>query len=293
VTQWTTFDVEAPSAALLRATRGSKKDDLRDSIFASIEGCIFTAEVRVTSPGLVCGVEMARSKAEGLGCVVLTEMADGDVAMSTHPVLSIRGTAKAIAMVEDCVPGAIAKFSGIARAAREARELAGTRVRVVSGATKKMPEEIKSQVRHAIHCGGGSGCISNRPFLYIDKNYVRMFGGVRQALEAVSTMPGYVRVIQLRGLIADLATEARAAIEMKAEILMVDTGSVEDLDMVAAMVREAGRRECTTIAFAGDIALADIPAIAAHDVDVLDVGRAILDAPMVDIKVDVISGEDA
>jgi nicotinate-nucleotide pyrophosphorylase len=37
----------------------------------------------------------------------------------------------------------------------------------------------------------------------------------------------------------------------------------------------------------------EVCAIATHDVDILDVGRAIIDAPMVDIKVDVIGGEPA
>jgi nicotinate-nucleotide pyrophosphorylase (carboxylating) len=294
VTHRATFVTESPAATLLRAVRSSRKEDLRDQIFASLEGCLFTAEVRVTSPGLVCGVEMARNKAEALGCIVLKEITDGDTLLNnTHPVLSMRGPAKAIAMAEDCVPGAIAKFSGIARAARNARGLAGSRVKVVSGATKKMPDEIKAQLRRAIHFGGGSNCISDRPFLYLDKNYVRMFGGVRQTLAAVTAMQGYVRVIQLRGLVESLPSEARAAIEMEAEILMVDTGRLDDLDLVSSMVRQSGRRESTTIAFAGDIAMEEIPAIVAHDVDILDVGRAIIDAPMIDIKVDVVAGEIA
>jgi nicotinate-nucleotide pyrophosphorylase (carboxylating) len=267
------------------------KPDLRDSIFSSLKQHLFTAEVRVTTPGLVCGVESACAKVEKLGCVVLDGVKDGDVALADRPVLRLQGSAKSLAMAEDCVPGAIGKSSGIARAARHAQDLAGGRVRVVSGAAKKMPDEIKAQVRRAIHCGGVSVRLTDRPFLYLDKNYVRMFGGVRQTLAAVPAMTGYVRAIQLRGQIASLASEARAAIEAKAEILMVDTGRLEDLDTVVAMVRESARREVTTIAFAGDIAMTDISTIVAHEVDILDVGRAIIDAPMVDIKFDVLAGD--
>jgi nicotinate-nucleotide pyrophosphorylase len=35
----------------------------------------------------------------------------------------------------------------------------------------------------------------------------------------------------------------------------------------------------------------EIAALASHDVDILDVGRAIIDAPMVDIKLDVVAEE--
>jgi nicotinate-nucleotide pyrophosphorylase (carboxylating) len=288
-----TLVIESSAATSLPPERASKVYDLRDDIFSSLQGCLFTAEVRVTTPGLVCGVDLARTKAENLGCVVLSSLLDGDTASSEEPVLRLRGSAKSVAMAEDCIPGAIAKFSGIARAARHAQELAGKRLRIVSGAVKKMPEEIKAQVRRAIHCGGGCVCIAKHPFVYLDKNYVRMFGSVRQTLTAVESMAGFVRVIQLRGQVEDLLTEARAAIEMKAEMLMVDTGRVEDLDLVAAMVCESGRRKSTTIAFAGDIAMNDIAALAKHDVDILDVGRAIIDAPMVDIKLDVIAEEFA
>lgn len=262
-------------------------DDLRDTIFLPVADRIFTADVRVVSGGVISGVEHAGRKAIELGCEVLVCAADGDEADAETPILTLCGSAKAIAMAEDCVPGAIAKPSAIARATRLAQKLAGDRVRVVSGAAKKMPEEIKPQIRRAVHRGGGSGRISNVPFLYLDKNYVRIFGSVRKTLEAVAPMKGFVRAIQLRGLVEDIGDEARAAIELGAEILMVDTGRLNDLDLVARLVRQAGRREHTTIAFAGDIAMEDIATVVTHDVDILDIGRAVLDAPIVDIKFDV------
>ncbi len=262
-------------------------DDLRDTIFANVADRIYVADVRVTSAGVVCGVERAAQKAKDLGCEVLHAAADGDEADTQLQILTLRGSAKSIAMAEDCVPGAIAKPSGIARAMRQAQALAGGRVRVVSGAAKKMPEEVKEQIRRAVHRGGGSGRISEKPFLYLDKNYVRIFGSVKNTLEAVAPMKGFVRAIQLRGLVEDIATEASTAIEFGAEILMVDSGKLKDLDLVSKLVRDAGVRDRTTIAFAGDISMNDIPDVAAHDVDILDIGRAILDAPIVDIKFDV------
>jgi len=264
-------------------------EDLRDVIFRSIAGRVFVAEIRVTTSGTVSGVAMACRKAQETGCTVLRHIEDATFTEASDPVLVISGPPKAIAMAEDCVPGAIAKPSGIARAARRAQELAGDKVRVVSGAAKKFPLEVKDQVRRAIHKGGGSGRIAPLPFVYLDKNYVRMFGGVRQTLEGISAMQGYTRAIQLRGLVEDIAEEARIALEFGAEILMVDTGRLEDLDAVAAIVRAAGRRAQTTIAFSGDIELDHIPQIASgHDVDILDIGRAVIDAPMVDVKFDVV-----
>ncbi|NLH80936.1 MAG: hypothetical protein GX458_08860 [Phyllobacteriaceae bacterium] len=267
-------------------------DDLRDTIFASLGDRIFEAQVTVTEAGLVCGLEIAAQKAVSLGCRVLRAVADGDRVEAGAPLLVLSGTAKAIAMAEDCIPGAIGKPSATARAVAEAQRRAGARVRVVSGAAKKLPEEIKPQIRRAVHRGGGSGRIHDGPFVYLDKNYVRMFGSVAKTLAAVAGMTGYARVIQLRGLIEDIAEETRAALAAGAEILMVDTGRLADLDLVSDLVRIAGRRETTTIAFAGDILMDDIAEISRHDVDILDIGRSVLDATMVDVKFDV-GGEDA
>lgn len=265
-------------------------DDLRDTIFASLGDRRFTARVSLAEPGLVCGVDLAAEKVASLGCRVHRRLADGDLAEAGRPVLVFDGTAKQVAIAEDCVPGALGKTSAIARAVAEAQRRAGPRVRVVSGAAKKMPEEIKAQVRRAVHRGGGSGRIADGPFVYLDKNYVRIFGSVAKTLAAVAHMTGYTRVIQLRGLIEDIGTETEAALAAGAEILMVDTGRLADLDLVSDLVRAAGRRAETTIAFAGDIAMEDIAEIAGHDVDILDIGRAVLDAPMVDVKLDVVDG---
>lgn len=267
--------------------------DLRDEIFASLADKVFTARIRAREPGLVCGLETAREKLESLGLAVLHGLEDGDSARADEDLLVFRGSAKAVAMAEDCVPGAIAKPSGIARAARRAAELAGDRVRVVSGAAKKMPLEIKAQVRRAIHLGGGSGRMVDGPFLYLDKNYVRMFGSVAATLQAVAHMRSYARVIQLRGLVEPLEAEARAALAGGADVLMVDTGRVEDLELVSALARATGRRQAVRIAFAGDIALEDIPDLARRDVDILDIGRAVIDAPLADLKMDVLPVEAA
>lgn len=268
--------------------------DLRDIIFKSIAGRTFVAEVKVTTSGVVSGVDMACRKAEEAGCSVLRHVEDAAFANSCEPILIISGSPKSIAMAEDTVPGAIAKPSGIARAIRLAQELAGGKVRVVSGAAKKLPFEIKEQVRRAIHRGGGSGRITSPPFVYLDKNYVRMFGGVRRTLEGISGMHGYTRAIQLRGLVDEIADETRIALEFGAEILMVDTGNLADLERVSAIVRASGRRDQTRIAFSGEIELNQIPHIVAnYDVDILDIGRGIIDAPMVDIKFDVVGEADS
>lgn len=261
--------------------------DLRDSIFFSLEGRVFTATIAMRSPGMVCGMEYALEALASVGCSVVFARSDGDLVQPNDPVLVFSGTAKAVAMAEDVVIGALAKASGIASAASRAVSLAGGKVRIVSGAAKKLPVEIKAQVRRAIHVGGASGRIAEGPFVYLDKNYVRMFGSVAKTLEGVAHMQGYAKVIQLRGLVENIDAEAKAALDGGADILMVDTGNVEDLQRVANLARAGGKRDKVTIAFGGGIKLESIPALATLDVDILCIGQAIIDAPLADCTLDV------
>ncbi len=258
--------------------------DIRDQIFAGLGGRTFTASLRAVTPGVLAGVEAAERWASDLGLQVEWAWAEGDWLPAGAEVARLRGRAKAIALGEECLLGCLGKASGIATAARRARELAAGRVRVVSGAWKKMPPELKEMVRRAVQVGGIPFRILDEPFLYLDKNYVRMLGGIEAALAAVQGLGG-VRVIQVRGEEASIAEETVRACRAGAGVVMVDTGRWEDaLAALGAAAPYPGVR----IAFAGGIRLEDIPALADLGIHILDIGAAIVDAPLLDLQLDAV-----
>lgn len=263
--------------------------DLRDDIFAAVMNRQITAAITVEESGLICGMKFAREKLNTLGAIIHHWVDDGTPVAKGDIILTFSADPKTVAIAEDMVMGCIAKPSGIARAARRAVDLTQGKVQIVSGAWKKMPSEIKHLVRHAIMTGGSVGRIVEGPFIYLDKNYVRIFGSVKATLEAVKDMAEYAKVIQLRGLIEGIDEETRAALKAGAEVLMVDTGSLEDLKLVGKIVRDSGQRDRVKIAFAGNIKINDIPMLINYDVDILDIGSQIIDAPLLDLKLDVIS----
>jgi nicotinate-nucleotide pyrophosphorylase (carboxylating) len=160
--------------------------------------------------------------------------------------------------------------------------------RVVCGAWKKVDPSIRAGLRRAVLTGGAGIRISDRPFVYLDKNYVRMFGGVRTAVERAKAHDGGRLVaVQLRGEQAAIASEATAALVGGADILVVDTGRLEDLDAVAREGRGAGWREKVQLAFGGGVTLATVAEAATAGADIVDVGRAIVDAPLLDFSLDV------
>lgn len=266
----------------------SQPKDLRDDIFATVQHQEFTANITVWDAGVICGMRCARETLESLGAVIRHMTDDGTHMAAGDLVLSFTATPKVIAQAEDTVLGYIAKPSGIATAARRTVDLAQGRLKIVSGAWKKMPQEFKGLLREAIIAGGAAVRIIDQPFVYLDKNYVRMLGGVGPTLAAVSGLTGMTKAIQLRGEIEDIAAETRAALAGNAQILMVDTGSRADLAIVSQTLRDLGAREKVSIAFAGQVKIADIPDMLELDVDILDVGTQIIDAPLLDLKLDVV-----
>jgi len=187
------------------------------------------------------------------------------------------------------VIGALAKTSGIATTANRAVKLAAGKIRVVSGAWKKMPLEIKHMVREAIRIGGVYSRIADTNFVYLDKNYVRIFGSIRAALEATSELPDHLKVIQLRGETEDISLEVEEAVSGRANILMVDTGCVEDAIQTIKVLKKMGIRDEKQVAFAGGVKISEIPRYSQLGIDILDIGTQIIDAPLLDMKMDVVS----
>lgn len=261
--------------------------DLRESIFSSLNGREFSAALAAED----CGVLAGRQAAEALFCEADLTLywikADGDKLSSGDVIVKAHGSAHGIARLEERLPGCLCKPSGIATAARQAVRLADGKIRVVSGAWKKLPPELKGMVRSAAAVGGIASRIVDGPFVYLDKNYVRMLGGIAATLEAVRDLPG-AKVIQVRGEEASIYEETCRACAHQADVVMVDTGKRPDAMQALAAARDYPG---VKVAFAGKVRLEEIPELANLGLHILDIGAAILDAPLLDMKLDVLRGD--
>ena len=261
--------------------------DIRDRIFKNEKNTRVIAVITSTVPGVIVGIEDLKKKATEIGIKVLYTVEEGSEVKPGDVIAKIEGTPKLIAIAEDTLLGIISKPSGVATVARTAVDLVRGKITIVSGGWKKVPPEIKYKLRNAASIGGVKTRITEHPFVYLDKNYVRIFGGIKEALEAVKSLPG-TKAIQIRGETKDIGEEAIEAVLAGADIIMVDTGKIEDLRKVTTILREKGLREKVKVAFAGGITLSQITSMRNEDVDILGIGRAIVDAPLLDVRLDVI-----
>jgi nicotinate-nucleotide pyrophosphorylase (carboxylating) len=261
--------------------------DIRDEIFRECRGRRTTGIVTAEASGVLSGIRHAHISMESLGLSFSTALADGSELTTGQEIARIIGNPVQIAQAEERVIGLLSKPSGIATAARKALQKAGGRYQVVSGGWKKMPLEIKNIIRQAVRDGGIDVRISEAPFVYLDKNYIRILGGVRQAVHAVLALNRTI-VVQIRGETSSVENEAIEAVHAGAHVVMVDTGRTEYLKEVTHALRDQGLRSRVRIAFAGNISLNDLDSLAQMDLDIVDIGYAILDAPCVPMRFDVV-----
>jgi nicotinate-nucleotide pyrophosphorylase (carboxylating) len=259
-----------------------REDIFRKQLFRQITGVLVAEQA-----GVLSGIQRARHIMGALGLSVASSLKDGSLIEEDQKIVHVTGNPIQIAQAEERLIGALSKFSGIATASKTALQKSNARYKVVAGGWKKMPFELKEPIQQAIRDGGVNPRMSDEPFIYLDKNYVRMLGGVRKAVEAAEGFKRMI-VIQIRGETGAISEEAIEAAKAGAHMVMVDTGSHDHLRSVGHTLAASGLRPQVKIAFAGNIRLVDLEALWQFDLDVVDIGYAILDAPCLPMRFDVV-----
>ena len=263
--------------------------DIRTLIFEQYANDEYLAHIRTEGQGILSGVEEALGIADALGIRVEAHRCEGDAVCAGEVVMTLRGTPLALAKAEEQMIGAMAKPSGIATAARQFAEAAGDELHIICGAWKKAPMSVRAPFRRAVQTGGCGIRMLEQPMVYLDKNYVAMLGGVKDTLNTVKgiqQLQDRKIVIQVKGTRESVASECWAAAHFGADVVFVDTGRIEDLKEIDKAVEYM--EKLPIFAYGGNVTLADVPIVKASRVSILGVGRAILDAPMLDMKLDVV-----
>ena len=262
-------------------------NDIRDTIFKGIFDRKITATITAEKGGCLSGIDEAEKAALEIGIEIGFYKNEGDELNPGDKIAWVSGSPKQITVAEDRIIGCMSKFSGIATAARRAVSLADGRIRIVSGSLKKMPNEIKGSIRKAIATGGADVRISRTPMVYLDKNYIRMLGSIKDALKSVEELDNLVKVIQIKGKDKSVVEETLEAIEGGCNLLMVDSGNIDDLEECLKTLESTGKGGEVKVAFSGGIKIVDIPELCRYKIEALCIGKEIVDALLLDMKLDV------
>lgn len=262
--------------------------DVRYDIFSEIIEKTFKAELTAERKGIFSGVKEVLKQSQEVGVNLELFLQDGDNVKKGQKIGIVKGNPVSIAIAEEKIIGCLAKYCGIATAANYAIRKANGKVKIVAGSWKKMPPQIKEGVRDAVSSGGATSRICDGQMLYLDKNFIKMFGSIEKSLKAVGNMEGYDKVVQLKGTDFSIEEETEQAINGGADILMIDTGKVDDVHRCLDIIMKLHMRDRVRIAFAGNVKINRIEELSQLDIDILCIGKEIVDAKILDFRLDVV-----
>jgi len=261
---------------------GTAKPRLSDALLAGVCG-FRRGLVSATEPGVIAGLKLVEPALAEIGGGSWTLLAvEGSSVQATQPLLEICGSAAELARAEDHVLGPLGWASGIATRCRAITERAPSSLRIVCGGWKKLPAALKPLLRAGLAAGGVGPRLLDGEFVYVDKNAARMLGGIEGAVAAGVAVDHGPVAVQARSVEAALRA-ARAG----AGAVMVDSTALEVLAEVDRALRREGLRDAIELAFGGGVTGARLTEIEAAGADVVDIGRGILDAPLLDLRFDV------
>lgn len=246
------------------------------------------SQIQITQDGVLAGMKTMVQSAIELGLEVDYALSSGTKCTAGSIVAKFIGTSNSIIKGEDRLLGLISKPSGIATAVKKAIDSAGN-IQIVCGGWKKVIPETKAILRQTVATMGLETRILSEPFVYLDKNYVRLFGSIKNTLKSAGQIKDRLYAIQVKGETDKIYNEAVSAAINGAHVIMVDTGSIEDFRKCSYELKSKGLRDQVKLALAGGITVERLPELQDEDIDVIDIGRSILDAPMLDFRYDIIS----
>lgn len=204
---------------------------------------------------------------------------DGDAIAAGAVLCSLHGPARSILIAERTALNFLQLLSTTATVTAEyVHAVAGTTCRILD--TRKTIPGLRLAQKYAVRCGGGE---NHRVGLFdailIKENHIMSSGGIAAAIDAArqrhAHMPVEIEVESIK--------ELRAALDAKAERLLLDNFSNEMLETAVAINRAEGDPPAELEA-SGGITLDEIAAVAATGIDYISVGALTKNVRAVDLS---------
>lgn len=246
------------------------------------EDSFSVARVKFKQRGILAGSDVFKWVFEILDPDVSVEFNknDGKVVECGEEIAELRGRTLSILKGERVALNFLQRMSGISTLANEyASMLDGMGVRVVD--TRKTTPGLRLLEKYAVKMGG---CYNHRynlsDAIMIKDNHIKAVGSIGEAVKRARREAPHTIRIEVEVENFDQLDEA---IDSKADIIMLDNMSVEDMRRAASIVD--GR---AIVEASGNICIENIVEIAKTGVDVISVGALTHSAKSADISLNII-----
>ena len=241
------------------------------------------ATIVAHQPITVAGVAAAKQVLHAVDASlrIIHAVKDGARVARGRSILTVEGDARSLLMAERVTLNFLQRLSGIATlTARFRKAVRGSRVRILD--TRKTTPGLRALEKWAVALGGGS---NNRFSLgdgvLIKDNHLELAGhDVASACRlARKRAPRRLKIEVEAGTLG----EVRAALDGKADIILLDNMSVPAIKRSVKLIRNRA-----TVEVSGGVTLANVRKIAAAGPGRISIGALTHSAPAADLSMDIV-----
>ncbi len=247
------------------------------------------AHIRSEQEGVVAGLVEADLLFSYFGCSVTLFCRDGDTVASGDILLSVRGRASSVLLVERTALNIIGRMSGIATQTRKLSGIvAAVNPRCKVTATRKTSPGFRIFDKKAVVIGGGDPHrFSLSDGILIKDNHLALVP-LKDAIRAAKKASAYKKIeveVETREAALQAAREG-------ADILMFDNMNFRQVTETLDALKTAGLREGLVIELSGGIDENTIKSYAAFDIDRISIGALTHTVKNFSITLEILPGPE-
>ncbi len=209
---------------------------------------------------------------------------DGDSVKNGQKLGVIIGDIRVLLSGERTALNYLQRMSGIATYTNSiAKLLEGTNTKLLD--TRKTTPNMRVFEKYAVKVGGGYNHRFNlSDGILLKDNHIGAAGGVKQAVEMAKEYAPFVRKIEVEVENLEMLKEA---LEAKADIIMLDNMSVEDMKTAVALCKGKAETECS-----GNVTKENVARLVDIGVDYISSGALTHSAPILDLSLKNLSPKE-
>lgn len=245
------------------------------------ENDFLKAELNTRSEGPLCGCNVFKTVYKILSDDVKIKFyfKDGDIIKKGDKIADLEGPAKDLLMGERVSLNYIQRMSGIATETRKYQDaIAPYSAKIVD--TRKTTPNFRAFEKYSVKVGGGALHRFNlSDCAMIKDNHIRLAGSLTNAVNKLRESISHAHKIEVE---CDTIDQVKEAIEVKADIIMLDNMPVETMKKAVELINHQAIVEAS-----GNVNLSTVNAIASTGVDIISSSAIVAKAPTLDLALDM------
>lgn len=240
-----------------------------------------SGELNTRSEGVLCGCEVFKTVFKILSDDIKIKFyfKDGDRIKKGDKIADISGPAKYLLMGERVSLNYIQRMSGIAtETAKYQDAIAPYSAKIVD--TRKTTPNFRAFEKYSVKTGGGALHRFNlADCAMIKDNHIRLAGSITNAVTKLRENISHAHKIEVE---CDTLEQVKEAVEVKADIIMLDNMSIENMKKAVEIINHSAVVEAS-----GNVNLETVNEIASTGVDIISSSAIVAKAPTLDLGLDI------